>query len=74
MFNKIFYNNVIVNFGRAVVKFCNNLPYNKSDSLKFFENMPLNNVGTNEKISFQSITGDKIDCENIKTCYNESVK
>ena len=72
MFNKIFYNNVIVDFCRTVVKFCNNLPSNKENFLKFSENMPLDKMDTNEKFSFQSITGDKIDYKNIKICYKES--
>lgn len=30
--------------------------------------MPLDNMDTNEKISFRSITGDEIDYNNVKTC------
>ena len=74
MFNKIFFNNIVVDFARTVVKFCNNLRFRDGNLLKFSENVPLNNMDTDEKFSFQSITGDKIDYHNVKTCYKESVK
>ena len=74
MFNKIFCDNVIIDFGRAVVKFCNNYMVKEDNFLKFSEKMSLTDMETNKKFSFQSITGDKIDCNNVKTCYEESVK
>ena len=68
MFNKIFCNNVIVDFVRNVVKFCNNYAVKEQNFLKFSEKMSLKDMDTNKKISFHSITGDEIDCKNIKTC------
>lgn len=74
MFNKIFCDNVFIDFGRSVVKFCNNYLSKEEDFLKFSGKMSLTDMDVNKKISFQSITGDKIDCNNIKTCYEKSVK
>ena len=68
MFHKIFCNNVLIRFISTVVKFCNDLYGINNNSLKFSENVPLKHEEVNKKISFQSITGDEIDCNNVKTC------
>ena len=61
-------NNAITAFAGNFVNFCNNYGKNNNKALKFLQNVPLNSMGTNKKISFHSVTGDKIDCNNVKTC------
>ena len=68
MFHNIFCDNVFVAFARNCVNLCNNSSFLGQKSLKFSEKMTLSNMETNPKISFRSITGDEIDCENIKIC------
>lgn len=67
MFNSL-YNNAITAFALNCVNFCNNRGRNSKNFLKFSQNVPLNNQGTNIPVSFRSITGDEIDCKNVKTC------
>lgn len=68
MFNKIFCNNTIITALQKCINFCNKFGYLEGKLLKFSPKMPLDKIGTNEKISFRSITGDEIDYNNVKTC------
>ena len=68
MFNKILSNNVVATFIKSIVKKCNNSNLFEQNLLKFSADMPLTKMDTNENFSFRSITGDEIDCNNIKTC------
>ena len=68
MFNSIFCDNVVIAFARRCVNLCNNSSSIFTNPLKFSEKMPLDKLDTNTKISFRSITGDEIDCNNIKIC------
>ncbi len=67
MFNSIC-NNAVADFIKNFVNFCNNITKNNKNTLKFSSNMPLYKLDTNNPISFRSITGDEIDCKNVKTC------
>ena len=68
MFNRIFCNNTITTSVQKCIKICNKFGYLEGKLLKFSQKMPLDNMDTNEKISFRSITGDEIDYNNVKTC------
>lgn len=62
LFNSIFKNNFLVKSFVKIVNFYCNLWSVDTNSIKFESNM---SIKTMEKkaISFQSVTGDKIDCK-----------
>lgn len=63
MFNDIFHNNVISKSISALVNFCNEYNVFGVKQLKYSQNVSLNMRDTKKNIFFQSITGDKIDCQ-----------
>lgn len=61
LFNDIFRNNFLITACANIVNFyCKLLP-TKQNTLKFSSNMPIKELKEREIISFQSVTGDKID-------------
>ena len=67
MFNNIC-NNAVTRFVCFFVNFCKNISGNNKNFLKFSQNVPLYKLDTNNPLSFRSVTGDEIDCKNVKTC------
>lgn len=63
MFNDIFHENVISKSVLALVNFCNEYNIFGGKELKYSSNVSLNMQDTKKDIFFQSITGDKIDCQ-----------
>lgn len=63
MFNDIFHENVLSKAVSALVNFCYEFNIFGGKSLKNTDNMSLNMLDTKKNIFFQSITGDKIDCQ-----------
>ena len=63
MFNDIFHNNVVSKSISALVNFCNEFNVFGVKQLKYSQNVSLNMRDTKKNIFFQSITGDKIDCQ-----------
>lgn len=63
LFNDIFKNNILITIINKIVNFyCNLLP-NTPKSVKFQPNMSINDMKVKKSFSFQSVTGDKIDCK-----------
>lgn len=63
LFNDLFKNNFCVKLISKIVNFYCDLWFNRGNNIKFSQNMPTNELKEREAISFQSITGDKIDCK-----------
>lgn len=63
MFNDILHENVISKSIVSVMNFCNEFNVFHNKSLKYDRNVSLNISETKRNIFFQSITGDKIDCQ-----------
>lgn len=63
LFNDIFKNNFFVKALSKIVNFCFGLGYNRPNKIKFPANMPINVFREKKVISFQSVTGDKLDCK-----------
>ena len=63
MFNTIFHENILAKAISALVNFCYEYNILGSKSLKYERNVPLTLVDAKRNIFFQSITGDKIDCQ-----------
>lgn len=63
LFNDILKNNVLFKVLSKIVNFYCNIWFKDSKSIKFNQNMPINNLEKNKIIFFQSVTGDKIDCK-----------
>ena len=63
MFNDILHENVISKSIVSVMNFCNEFSIFNDKNLKYDKNMSLNMLDTKRDIFFQSITGDKIDCQ-----------
>jgi hypothetical protein len=56
-------NNVLIKAIRKIVNFYCDLFSNPKYSLKFSREMPKSLLERKKSISFQSVTGDKIDCK-----------
>lgn len=63
MFNDIFHENIISKAIQALVNFCYEFNIFGTKALKYNRNVSLNMTDTKRNIFFQSITGDKIDCQ-----------
>lgn len=63
VFNDILKKNIIVIIVSKIVNFYYNLWFSNSKSIKFGQNIPTKDLKNNTKLSFQSITGDEIDCK-----------
>lgn len=63
MFNNIFHDNVISKTIINLVNFCNEFNTLGSNQLKYNNKMTLSMSDTKKNIFFQSIAGDKIDCQ-----------
>lgn len=48
---------------KTIVNFCYNPVFKLSKSIKFQPNVPIEVKEAKKHISFQSVTGDKIDCK-----------
>lgn len=60
LFNDIFHNNFVV---KTFVNFYYNLASKTPKTIKFQPKMPIDGKEAKMNISFQSVTGDKIDCK-----------
>ena len=63
MFNDIFHENVISKTISSLVNFCYEFNILANKPLKYDKNVSLNMLDTKRNIFFQSISGDKIDCQ-----------
>lgn len=63
MFNDILRDNIISKTITSLVNFCYEFNVFGERPLKYNKNMSLNIMDTKKNIFFQSITGDKIDCQ-----------
>lgn len=62
LFNDLFKNNFLVKSFLKIVNFYFNLCFKGTNSIKFDSNMTIKEM-KKKAISFQSFTGDKIDCK-----------
>jgi len=62
LFNDIFKKNIFVTTMSKIVNFYCNLWLKESNSIKFKQVMPMNDLEKKKTLFFQSVTGDKIDC------------
>ena len=63
MFNDIFHENIVSKTISSLVKFCYEFSEPIQKELKYNNKMPLSMQDTKKNIFFQSISGDKIDCQ-----------
>lgn len=63
LFNDIFKNNFVIKIVSKIVNFYCNLWFNNSKPIKFTQNMSIKDMEKKKILSFQSVTGDKIDCK-----------
>jgi len=63
MFNSILKDNIIVKSFVALVNFCNEYNLINNKELKYSQKMTLSMADTKKNLFFQSIAGDKIDCQ-----------
>ena len=63
MFNDIFHENIVSRTISSLVKFCYEFSEPIQKELKYNNKMPLSMQDTKKNIFFQSISGDKIDCQ-----------
>lgn len=61
--NDIFKDNFLIKSLRRIVNFYCKLWFKNHDSIKFPQNLPISTVESKRVFSFQSVTGDKIDCK-----------
>lgn len=63
LFNDIFEKNFFVNLISSIVNFYCKLRPQRPDNIKFFQKMPIEDMKRKSNLSFQSVSGDKIDCK-----------
>jgi hypothetical protein len=63
LFNDIFKNNFLVKTFTSIVNFYFKSYFANPESIKFSPNMPIKDLREKKSFSFQSVTGDKIDCK-----------
>lgn len=63
LFNDIFKNNFLAKLVLKIVNFYCKLWFNNANNIKFSSNMPIIPMQEKKSFSFQSVTGDKIDCK-----------
>lgn len=63
LFNDIFKNNFVVKSFVKIVNFYCNLWFKGEKTIKFEPNIPIRELERKSTISFQSVTGDQIDCK-----------
>lgn len=63
LFNDIFKNNFVVRLIIRIVNFCFKLWFPDLKPIKFSTNMSIRELRDKRRLSFQSVTGDKIDCK-----------
>ncbi len=63
LLNEIFKNNFAVIIIRKIVNFYCDFLSKTPNTIKFGSNMSIRDIDVKRSISFQSITGDKIDCK-----------
>jgi hypothetical protein len=63
LFNDLFKNNFIVKIFAKIVNFYCSLWFKDPNSVKFEQNMSINEIEKKKILFFQSVTGDQIDCK-----------
>jgi hypothetical protein len=63
LFNDLFKKNFLIKFFTIIVNFYCKLWFKSPNNIKFSTNMPMNELREKKTLSFQSVTGDKIDCK-----------
>lgn len=63
LLNDIFKNNFVVTIIKKIVNFYCNFFSKTPNTIKFESNMSIKDIDVKKSISFQSVTGDKIDCK-----------
>lgn len=63
LFNDIFKNNFVIKLFSKIVNFYCKLFIKTPESIKFSSNMSIKDLREKKTFSFQSVTGDKIDCK-----------
>lgn len=63
LLNDILKKNILVAIITKIVNFYCNLGINQPKNIKFQPNLPINDMKEKRVYSFQSVTGDKIDCK-----------
>lgn len=63
LFNDIFINNFVIKLIIRIVNFYCKLWFPNAKTIKFPTNMSIRDLRERKKFSFQSVTGDKIDCK-----------
>ena len=62
LLNDIFLDNFFVNTIKKIVNFYFKSSQKPESAIKFSQNSPTNEIYRKKPISFQSVTGDKLDC------------
>lgn len=63
LFNDIFTNNFLSKIICKIVNFYFKLWFKNTNTIKFSQNMPMEELKKKKTLFFQSFTGDKIDCK-----------
>ncbi len=63
LFNDIFRNNVLVAIFKKIVNFYFDLLNPTPKTIKFKPELPIRKMESRKQFTFQSVTGDKIDCK-----------
>lgn len=63
LINDLFKNNFLIKMLFKIVNFCFKSHIKGSESIKFSANLPIEDLREKKTFSFQSVSGDKIDCK-----------
>lgn len=63
LLNDLFRNNFLIKSVSRIVNFYCKFQTKESENIKISSNMPIDNLREKKTFSFQSVTGDKIDCK-----------
>lgn len=63
LLNDIFRNNIVIKLFTKIVNFYCKIWFKNTNDIKFSENMTTDMLREKKTFSFQSVTGDKIDCK-----------
>lgn len=63
LLNNLFGNNILAKLLSAIVNFYCKVLKKEPKSIKFSTNLPIEDLREKKTFSFQSVSGDKIDCK-----------
>jgi len=63
LFNNIFHENILSKVLSALINFCYEFNILNKNELKYNKRVPLSMADTKKNLFFQSVAGDRIDCQ-----------